>query len=54
MKAVWRNGKDGYIFVYAINSRESYEVILKEIKQIKNHEGFRDVASILVGNKSDL
>ena len=36
MKAVWRNDKDGYLFVFALNNKESYESVIEEIKEIKS------------------
>ena len=29
MKAIWRNNKNGYIFVFAINSKISFDAIIQ-------------------------
>ena len=31
MKAVWRNGKDGFLFTFALNNEDSLQEVLKEI-----------------------
>ena len=54
MKAVWRNNKNGYIFVFAINSQVSFELILREINEIKEELNLKEVPAVLVGNKIDL
>ena len=43
MKAVWRGNKDGYIFVYAIDNRQTFEDLLEDIKQIKDNELYKNV-----------
>ena len=54
MKAVWRNNKNGFVFVFAINSRHSYINVIDEIMEIKESDMFRNVAIIMIGNKNDL
>jgi GTPase SAR1 family protein len=54
LKAVWRDNKDGFIFIFAINNLESFESVISEIREIKHKEVFSSVAIILVGNKADL
>ena len=47
MKAVWRSGKNGYIFTFAINSIESFKEVLDEIQEIKNEPLYQNVQYIL-------
>ena len=54
MKAVWRNGKNGFSFAFALNNRNSFEEALEEMEEIRSEKLFNDVAIILIGNKSDL
>jgi hypothetical protein len=37
MKAVWRGNKDGYIFVYAIDNRQTFYDLLEDIKEVKEN-----------------
>jgi hypothetical protein len=46
MKAVWRGNKDGYIFVYAINNKESFLDLMEEIKAIKENDLYKNVSKI--------
>ncbi len=43
MKAVWRGNKDGYIFVYAIDNKESFFDLIEEIKSIKENDLCKNV-----------
>lgn len=54
MKAVWRNGKNGFLFTFALNNADSLASALKEIEEVQEEAIFQETAIILVGNKSDL
>jgi GTPase SAR1 family protein len=47
-------GIHGYLLVYSINSRESFELLDTIRSKILNHTGLDWVPLVLVGNKSDL
>lgn len=54
MKAVWRNGKNGFLFAFALNNEQSFELVLSEISEIKQENSHKEAVIILIGNKSDL
>ena len=43
MKAVWRSGKDGYIFVYAIDKKQTFDDLMVDIKAIKENPSYKNV-----------
>lgn len=44
MKAVWRENKDGYIFVYAIDNKQTFLDVIDEIKAIKENDVYKNVS----------
>jgi hypothetical protein len=46
MKAVWRGNKDGYIFVYAIDNKQTFLEIIEEIKSIKENDSYKNVLKL--------
>nr|CAG8642378.1 1851_t:CDS:2 [Entrophospora candida] len=47
-------GTDGYILVYSITSKKSFELVRTIRDKILNHTGKESVPIVLVGNKTDL
>ena len=47
MKAVWRGNKEGYIFVFAIDNRQTFLDLLEDIKSVKSNEIYRNVDTLL-------
>ncbi|KAG1701198.1 NF-kappa-B inhibitor-interacting Ras-like protein 2 [Nymphon striatum] len=45
---------DGYVLVYAINSKESFEILDHIKKEIEKHKEKKEVVVIALGNKCDL
>jgi len=45
---------DGYILVYSIDDRRSYEVVQAIHERIRDNVGDADIPTLLVGNKVDL
>lgn len=43
MKAVWRAAKDGYVFVYATNNRQSFKDMIEDIIEVKSNSLYKKV-----------
>lgn len=54
MRPHWLRDKDGYIFVFALNSSESFQDLDKFVKLHEEINYERNVPIILVGNKTDI
>lgn len=54
MQENWISQGQGFILVYAIDNRESFQEIKKLKKRIDRMKDYAQVSSILVGNKIDL
>ena len=54
MKAVWRNNKNGYFFVFALDNPDSFDEAFTEILELKKDSLYHHIPIILIGNKTDL
>jgi aminopeptidase-like protein len=43
MKAFWRSSKDGFVFVYAINNKQSFKDMIEDIIDIKSNPVYKNV-----------
>jgi hypothetical protein len=47
MKAFWRSSKDGFVFVYAINNKQSFKDMIEDIIDIKSNPVYKNVRLII-------
>jgi Ras family protein len=50
----YANGVHGYLLVYSINSRQSFEMVQTIYDKILDFSGNHDMPTVVVGQKSDL
>ncbi|KAJ6247716.1 ras-like protein rasb [Anaeramoeba flamelloides] len=54
MKELYTRQGEGFLFLYSITSRESFEEVTREIEKIQKMKEKKDFPMVIVGNKTDL
>ena len=54
MLDTWINSSDGFILVYSIDNKESFDAVKKRYERIIKLKGDQKVSIVIVGNKCDL